>query len=243
MIYWIAIIRVNFVYPVILSIFFQKTKMNYKAVIFDLDGTLLNSLEDIADSANSVLSNHDLPTHKPDDYKIFVGSGISELMSRALPEKEKDPDTIDDYVKEFREEYARNRNVKTEPYAGIAAMLDELVSRKIKIAVLSNKLHAFTKQCVDELLPRWKFNIVMGLQNDIPPKPDPTSVLQIAKQLNIDPLHILYVGDSDIDMKTALAACMHPVGVLWGFRTKKELQKNGAKTLIEKPQELLDLIE
>jgi len=243
MIYWIAIIRVNFVYPVILSIFFQKTKMNYKAVIFDLDGTLLNSLEDIADSANSVLSNHDLPTHKPDDYKIFVGSGISELMSRALPEKEKDPDTIDDYVKEFREEYARNWNVKTEPYAGIAAMLDELVSRKIKIAVLSNKLHAFTKQCVDELLPRWKFNIVMGLQNDIPPKPDPTSALQIAKQLNIDPLHILYVGDSDIDMKTALAACMHPVGVLWGFRTKKELQKNGAKTLIEKPQELLDLIE
>jgi len=217
--------------------------MNYKAVIFDLDGTLLNSLEDIADSANSVLLNHDLPTHKPDDYKIFVGSGISELMSRALPEKEKDPDTIDDYVKEFREEYARNWNVKTEPYAGIAAMLDELVSRKIKIAVLSNKLHAFTKQCVDELLPRWKFNIVMGLQNDIPPKPDPTSALQIAKQLNIDPLHILYVGDSDIDMKTALAACMHPVGVLWGFRTKKELQKNGAKTLIEKPQELLDLIE
>ena len=216
--------------------------MNYKAVIFDLDGTLLNSLEDIADSANSVLSNHDLPTHKPDDYKIFVGSGISELMSRALPEKEKDPDTIDDYVKEFREEYARNWNVKTEPYAGIAAMLDELVSRKIKIAVLSNKLHAFTKQCVDELLPRWKFNIVMGLQNDIPPKPDPTSALQIAKQLNIDPLHILYVGDSDIDMKTALAACMHPVGVLWGFRTKKELQKNGAKTLIEKPQELLTLI-
>jgi phosphoglycolate phosphatase len=215
--------------------------MNYKAVIFDLDGTLLNSLEDIADSANSVLSNHDLPTHKPDDYKIFVGSGISELMTRALPEK--DPDTIDDYVKEFREEYARNWNVKTKPYAGIAAMLDELVSRKIKIAVLSNKLHAFTKQCVDELLPRWKFNIVMGLQNDIPPKPDPTSALQIAKQLNIDPPHILYVGDSDIDMKTALAACMHPVGVLWGFRTKKELQKNGAKTLIKKPQELLDLIE
>jgi phosphoglycolate phosphatase len=215
--------------------------MNYKAVIFDLDGTLLNSLEDIADSANGVLSNHDLPTHKPDDYKIFVGSGISELMTRALPEK--NPDTIDDYVKEFREEYARNWNVKTKPYAGIAAMLDELVSRKIKIAVLSNKLHAFTKQCVDELLPRWKFNIVMGLQNDIPPKPDPTSALQIAKQLNIDPPHILYVGDSDIDMKTALAACMHPVGVLWGFRTKKELQKNGAKTLIKKPQELLDLIE
>ena len=216
--------------------------MNYKAVIFDLDGTLLNSLEDIAGSVNKILSNHDLPTHKTDDYKIFVGSGISELMTRSLPEEERNPDTIDDYVEEFREEYARNWNAKTKPYAGIAAMLDELVSRKIKIAVLSNKLHAFTKQCVDELLPRWKFNIVMGLQNDIPPKPDPTSALQIAKQLNIDPPHILYVGDSDIDMKTAVAACMHPVGVLWGFRTKDELQKNGAKTLIERPQELLALI-
>jgi len=216
--------------------------MEFKAVIFDLDGTLINSLEDIADSANSVLATHCFPSHKPDDYKIFVGSGISELMTRALPEKKRNPDTIDDYVKEFREEYARNWNAKTKPYAGIAAMLDELVSRKIKIAVLSNKLHAFTKQCVDKLLPRWKFNIVMGLQNDIPPKPDPASALQIAKQLNIDPPHILYVGDSDIDMKTAVAACMHPVGVLWGFRTKEELQKNGAKTLIERPQELLELI-
>ncbi len=197
--------------------------MNYKAVIFDLDGTLFNSLEDIADSANSVLSNHDFSTHKPDDYKIFVGSGISELMTRALPEEERNPDTIDDYVKEFREEYACNWNAKIKPYAGIAAMLDELVSRKIKIAVLSKKLHAFTEQCVDKFLPRWKFNIVMGLQNDIPPKPDPTSALQIAKQLNIDPPHILYLGDSDIDMKTAVAAYMHPVGVLWGFRTKEEL--------------------
>jgi phosphoglycolate phosphatase len=216
--------------------------MEFKAVIFDLDGTLLNSLEDITDSANSVLSTHCFPTHKADDYKIFVGSGISELMTRALPEEERDPDTVDDYVKEYREEYGHNWNAKTKPYAGIAAMLDELVSRKIKLAVLSNKLHAFTKQCVDKLLPRWKFNIVMGLQNDIPPKPDPASALQIAKQLNIDPPHILYVGDSDIDMKTAVSACMHPVGVLWGFRTKEELQKNGAKTLIEKPQELLALI-
>lgn len=216
--------------------------MKFKAVIFDLDGTLLNSLEDIADSANSVLSNHDIPTHKPDDYKIFVGSGINELMTRALPEKERNSETINDYVKEFREEYARNWNAKTKSYDGIAAMFDELVSREIKIAVLSNKLHAFTKQCVDELLPRWKFNIVMGLQNDFPPKPDPTSALHIAKQLNIDPPHIIYVGDSDIDMKTAVAACMHPVGVLWGFRTKEELQKNGAKTLIERPRELLELM-
>ena len=216
--------------------------MEFKAVIFDLDGTLLNSLEDIAGSVNKILATHCFTTHKHDDYKMFVGSGISELMTRALPEEERNPDTIDDYVKEFREEYACNWNAKTKPYAGIAAMLDELVSRKIKIAVLSNKLHAFTKQCVDKLLPRWKFNIVMGLQNDIPPKPDPTSALQIAKQLNIDPPHILYVGDSDIDMKTAVAACMHPVGVLWGFRTKDELQKNGAKTLIERPQELLALI-
>ena len=216
--------------------------MNYKAVIFDLDGTLLNSLNDIADSANNVLANHGFFTHKVDDYKIFVGSGIKELMTRALPEKERNPDAIDDYVKQYREEYAQNWNNKTKPYDGIAEMLFKLVSRHIKIAVLSNKLHAFTKQCVDELLPQWEFDIVMGFQDSIPPKPDPTGALEIARQLNFSPSRIIYVGDSDIDMQTGVAAGMHTVGVLWGFRTKDELQKSGAKTLIEKPQELLALI-
>ncbi len=216
--------------------------MNYKAVIFDLDGTLLNSLEDIADSANSVLSDHGFPTHKPDDYRMFVGSGMSELMIRALPEEKRNAESIDDYVKEYRAEYSQNWNKKTKPYDGILEMLDVLTAISIKIAVLSNKLHAFTKQCVDELLPRWKFDVVVGFQNEIPPKPDPTGALQIAEQLNLSPSQILYVGDSDIDMKTGVAAGMHPVGVLWGFRTKEELQKNGAKTLIEKPQEILNLL-
>jgi phosphoglycolate phosphatase len=216
--------------------------MKYKAVIFDLDGTLLDSLEDIADSANTVLANHDFPTHKTDDYKILIGSGISELITLALPEKERNPDTIDDYVKQYREEYAKNWNKKTKPYNGIAELLDVLIAIDIKIAVLSNKLHAFTKQCVDELLPQWKFDVVMGFQNGIPPKPDPTGALEIGKQLNIPPPWIIYVGDSDIDMQTGVAAGMHAVGVIWGFRTKDELQKNGAKTLIEKPHELLSLI-
>ncbi len=191
--------------------------MNYKAVIFDLDGTLLNSLEDIADSANKVFENHGFPTHKLDAYRMFVGSGLNELMFRALPEEKRNTESIDDYVKEYRQEYTRNWNKKTKPYMGIAEMLDELVSRHIKIAVLSNKLHAFTKQCVDELLPNWKFDIVVGFQNGIPLKPDPTSVLQIAEQLNLSPSQILYVGDSDIDMKTGVAAGMHTVGVLWGL--------------------------
>ena len=216
--------------------------MNYKAVIFDLDGTLLNSLEDIADSANSVLSDHGFPTHKLYDYRMFVGSGLKELMIRALPEEKRNTESIDDYVKEYRQEYTRNWNKRTKPYMGIAEMLDELVSRRIKIAVLSNKLHVFTKQCVDELLANWTFDVVVGFQNEIPPKPDPTGALRIAKQLNLSPFQILYVGDSGIDMKTGVAAGMHTVGVLWGYRTKDELQKNGAKTLIEKPQELLALI-
>ena len=224
------------------SDFYQETQMNYKAVIFDLDGTLLNSLEDIADSANSVLSDHGFPTHKPDDYRMFVGSGISELMIRALPEEKRNTESIDDYVKEYRAEYSQNWNKKTKPYDGIPEMLDVLTAISIKIAVLSNKLHVFTKQCVDKLLPNWKFDVVVGFQNEIPPKPDPTGALQIAEQLNLSPFQILYVGDSDIDMKTGVAAGMHPVGVLWGFRTKEELQKSGAKTLIEKPQEILNLL-
>jgi len=203
---------------------------------------LLNSLEDIADSANSVLSDHGFPTHKPDDYRMFVGSGLNELMIRALPEEKRNAESIENYVKEYRQQYTRNWNKKTKPYDGIPEMLDVLTAISIKIAVLSNKLYAFTKQCVDELLPNWKFDVVVGFQNEIHPKPDPTSALQIAEQLNLSPSQILYVGDSDIDMKTGVTAGMYTVGVLWGFRPKEELQKSGAKTLIEKPQELLVLI-
>ncbi|MFA4835739.1 MAG: HAD family hydrolase [Dehalococcoidia bacterium] len=216
--------------------------MNFGAVVFDLDGTLLDTLEDIADSANRVLAGNGLPTHGLDDYRRFVGSGIDVLMARAMPTAERNGVLVTKYVEEFRKDYGRNWNNKTKPYPGVADTLDALAARHLKLAILSNKPHNFTLQCVAELLPRWKFDCVLGHQEGVPPKPDPAGAEQIVKQLKLDVSRILYVGDSDIDMQTAVAAGMFPVGALWGFRTLEELQKSGARSLIGRPQEVLDLL-
>ena len=212
------------------------------AVIFDLDGTLLNTLEDIANSANSVLESHGFPTHEIYEYRNFVGDGINMLITRVLPQDKQNDDTIRACVKAFREVYSRNWKVKTKPYDGVAEMLDELSARRLKLAVLSNKPDDFTKKCVDGLLPKWNFAIVLGYHSGSLRKPDPTGARQIAEYLNISPSHILYLGDSDVDMQTASAAGMFPVGALWGFRSMGELRASGARAVIERPQELLTLL-
>ena len=216
--------------------------MHFKAIVFDLDGTLLDTLEDIANSANTVLARHGFPTHNLDDYRNFVGDGVTTLITRVLPGEKRHDDTIAECVRAFREEYSRNWNVKTTPYDGVAEMLDELAARHLKLAVLSNKPDDFTKKCVIELLPDWTFEIVLGLHSGIPPKPDPTGARQIAEHLSVPPSRILYVGDSGVDMKTAIAAGMFPVGVLWGFRSREELQDNGAQALIQRPQDILAVL-
>ncbi|MCL0061042.1 HAD family hydrolase [Dehalococcoidia bacterium] len=216
--------------------------MRFEAVVFDLDGTLLDTLEDIADSANAVLAKRHFPTHNVEDYRYFVGDGLPTLLSRILPQESRNDNIIKECVQRFREEYGRNWNVKTKPYDGVAEMLDALAVRHLKMAVLSNKPDDFTKKCVVELLPKWTFEIVLGLHSGIPPKPDPTGAHQVADYLSIPPSQILYVGDSAIDMKTAIAAGMYPLGVLWGFRSREELEDNGARTLIERPQEILALL-
>ena len=216
--------------------------MQFMAVIFDLDGTLLNTLEDIANSANSVLASHDFPTHNIYDYRNFVGDGINMLITRVLPEDKRNDDTIRKCVNAFREAYRRNWNVKTKPYDGVAEMLDELSARRLKLAVLSNKPDDFTKKCVAGLLPKWNFTMVLGYHSGALRKPDPTGARQIAEYLSLSPAHILYLGDSDVDMKTASAAGMFPVGALWGFRSMEELRAGGARAVIERPQELLTLL-
>jgi phosphoglycolate phosphatase len=140
---------------------------------------------------------------------------------------------------EFQKEYGRNGNAYTRPYPGIADMLNELQVRHIRLAILSNKPHEFTQQCVKEFLYHWTFEVVLGYHDTIPPKPDPTGALRIADQCHLSPSRILYVGDSGIDMQTAKAVGMFPMGALWGFRSKEELLKNGAQALIQKPQDLL----
>jgi len=217
--------------------------MGFQAVIFDLDGTLLNTLADIADSANSVLSRHGFPTHVSDAYRYFIGDGVTMLMTRALPAEERTDDVVADCATGFRETYHRTWNVNTRPYMGIAELLDALSARDVKMAVLSNKPDDFTRLCVHEFLADWPFEIILGLRHGVPQKPDPTGALEIAEHLGMSPDRILYLGDSAVDMKTAVNAGMFPMGALWGFRPLEELLENGAQAVIKEPMELLDYLD
>jgi phosphoglycolate phosphatase len=216
--------------------------MPYKAILFDLDGTLLNTLEDLGNAVNRVLSKKGFPTHKLDAYRYFIGEGTTMLITRALPKEKLNDSTIRACQEAFLKDYGHNWNVKTRPYDGVTEMLDALTARRLKMAVLSNKPHVFTKRCVTDLLSTWAFAAVVGESDTVPQKPDPAGALKVAECLNIPPADFLYLGDSAIDMKTAIAAGMFPVGVLWGFRPMEELKENGAQALIERPLEILNLL-
>mgnify|MGYP000885794739 CR=1 FL=1 len=217
--------------------------MKFKAVIFDLDGTLLNTLEDLANSMNAVLSKLGLPLHNTEKYKYFVGTGLRNLVRKALPEEKQDDVTVDSCLAAMREEYSRRWADKTRPYDGIPELLDELTKRNIKMSILSNKAHEFTELIVDKFLSKWRFEAVFGERPSVPKKPDPTAALEIARLLAVPPGEFLYLGDSGTDMKTANEAGMYAVGVLWGFRKEEELTANGARAVISKPADLIGLLE
>lgn len=215
----------------------------YKAVVFDLDGTLLDSLEDLADSMNIVLEKCGFPTHPIEDYKYFVGDGMYTLVERTVPEEKKlDKELIEKCFLMMKEEYGQRWSKKTRPYPQIPKLLTNLAELGMKMTVLSNKPHEFTKIIVCKLLSDWDFEVVLGQRPGIPKKPDPKGAFDIAESLKICPEEILYLGDTNVDMKTATRAGMYPVGVLWGFRGAEELKGNGAKILIKKPLDLLDVL-
>ena len=216
--------------------------MIYRGVIFDLDGTLVNSLEDLSDSMNSVLRDNKFPTHSLAAYREFIGNGLRNLVSRSLPEGNKNDIVIDRCYKLMLEVYRNNLTKKTKPYEGITELLNELVSRKIKLAVFSNKADEFTKKVVLTLLPDWHFDPIIGLTTEEHKKPNPHCALQICRELGFSNKEILYVGDSGIDMQTANNAVIYAVGALWGFRTEEELISNGAKYLLHQPSDLLKLL-
>lgn len=216
--------------------------MKYSAVLFDLDGTLLDTLKDIADSVNSALGHLGFPRHELEAYKYFVGNGGEVLATRALPKRHRKAATVDKLVTYINEEYSKRWVNNTRLYQGIPSLLDALTSSGIKMAILSNKQHSFTELMVSRLLPRWRFELVVGALPSVPKKPNPTAALQIAQRLNIRPLEFLYLGDSDVDMKVATAADMYPIGALWGFRTADELLSSGARALIQQPTDLLHLL-
>lgn len=216
--------------------------MSYHAVLFDLDGTLLDTLDDLADASNSALGQLGFPAHPSEAYKYFIGDGVETLVRRALPADRVEPPLVSRCTELVREAYAERWAVKTRPYPGVPELLDKLSDLRIPMAVLSNKPDHFTRLCVERLLPRWAFAAVVGAQPNLARKPDPAGALAIAAQLAVAPREILYLGDTNTDMQTAVAADMFPVGALWGFRTADELRASGAQMLLERPLDLLPIL-
>jgi phosphoglycolate phosphatase len=215
---------------------------SYRAAVFDLDGTLLDSLNELGIAANTILEKNGFPTHPLERYKLFVGEGAEILMRRALGEKASDDAIVSRCLSEFLTEYHNLCGRYASLYPGIPELLDTLCKRGLKLAVLSNKPHHLTLKNIDLFLKEVPFELVLGHRDGIPKKPDPHGAFEILDHLKIKPEECLYLGDTAIDMKTAAAAGLYPVGVLWGFRDKEELLANGARTLINHPLDLMRLL-
>ena len=214
----------------------------YKCVVFDLDGTLVNSLDDLADSVNKALEINGLPTHPYDAYKYFVGNGRAKLIERAMGDASKDEELKAKVTKDYDDDYIIHCLDKTKPYDGIVEMLKSLKQNGIKINVLSNKPDEFVKNMLDKLFDGIEFDIAWGKKAQYPTKPDPSSVLALLDELSVDKNDCLYVGDSNVDVITARNAGLDFCGVLWGFRTKEELEGEGAEITVSSSDELYRVI-
>ncbi len=214
--------------------------VKFLAVIFDLDGTLADTLEDLANATNWALEQLGLPTHGIEEYRYLVGSGRTELCRRAIPAERQD--LLDQTIQLMTQYYADHCFDTTRLYPGIADAVKSLSARGLKIAVLSNKPHDFVGVTINRLFGDFKFDILQGDADHLPRKPDPTGALQIARKLQVDPNRIAYVGDTCIDMETANRAGMYAIGVLWGFRDRKELEESGARIVVQTAQELYQAI-
>jgi phosphoglycolate phosphatase len=207
-----------------------------RAVLLDLDGTLVDSLPDLAAAANRVLAELGAPAHAAADYRGFIGRGVAVLMERALPPGSS-PEMVQRAVELMREDYSRSWAVATRPYAGVQDMLDSMRRAGLSLAVLSNKPHEFTEQFAEAFFPAGTFDHVLGASPDRPHKPDPAPALELARRLEADPAECALLGDSAVDALTARAAGMAAVGALWGYRGKGELLEAGAEYLAESPAE------
>jgi phosphoglycolate phosphatase len=214
----------------------------FDAALFDLDGTLLDTLEDLADSMNAVLAARGLPVHPSDAYRYFVGDGVGNLVRRALPEASRDEATVPRIAAEMRRAYRERWDAKTKPYDGIEEMLEGLRAAGVRLAVLSNKPEDFTILCVEKMLDAGRFEIIRGARDGVPRKPDPIGAVEIAAAMDLPPGRFLYVGDTNTDMQTAVAAGMYAVGVSWGFRPAEELRENGAQTIVDRPADVVGLL-
>ena len=213
-----------------------------KLVIFDLDGTLINSIEDLGQAANYALSKNGFPTHSLASYPFFVGNGVRNLIRKALPEENRNDTTIDSLLKDFKEYYDEHNVDSTKPYDGIMELLKQLQEQGVKLAVASNKYQKATEKIVSQLFPDIKFVSVQGQQDGVNVKPDPSIVFNILGVALVPKAEVLYVGDSGVDMETARRACVDSVGVTWGFRSEKELNEYHADRIVHRASDIFDIV-
>lgn len=211
------------------------------AVIFDLDGTLLNTLGDLRAATNHALEVRGLPPHSMEEIRQFIGNGIRLLICRAMPEGTPEAE-IDAALDDFKAYYAAHIHDRTVPYDGISQLLTALRKRGIKVAVLSNKIDSASQQLIEYFFPG-KTDVVFGEHVGVPRKPDPTSCRMVMQQLGVQPEQVLYVGDSGTDMQTAKNAGLYAVGVTWGFRSKEVLLEYGADVLVHRPEQILQILD
>ena len=212
-----------------------------KAFIFDLDGTLIDSLADIAESINRMLDAQGYPRCEQEVFKQIVGDGMEKLVERALPEHARSDELIKVCVEEYRAHYDTLWNAQTRPYDGIVAMLAELKGRGMKLGVISNKAHRFTVPMTEHFFGTGVFDHILGQRAEVPRKPDSAGAHEMAAFLGLQTNEMAYVGDSGIDMEFAKNSGMQAIGVRWGFRSEAELLECGADVLISHPAELFDL--
>lgn len=216
--------------------------MKVEGIIFDLDGTLVHTIEDIAGAANELFARHGLPEHDIEYYLNWIGNGAVKFIERAHG-KPVSKEQLRAYVNEFKDIYAHNLHDKSRVYEGVPQLLDELVGRGIRISILSNKPHDLTREVAEYYLSDWPLVPVFGQREEVPRKPDPAGAIEIAEMMGLEPAEIMFVGDSDNDILTAQAAGMFPVAVSWGYGRLVKEPVEGDYPMINDPSELLTLID
>lgn len=214
----------------------------YKGIIFDLDGTLLDTIEDISDSVNMALMEFGFPTHTYEEYKLKLGNGFRDLIEKSVPDGS-DKDTIDKVLDLFTKYYKDNFKNKTKQYNGIIELLEVLNRKGYKLAINSNKRDDYTNSLSSKIFSQIPFIAVFGERRGIPKKPDPTSTLEIVGLMGLTNREVIFIGDSNTDILTANNAKVDSIGVTWGFRTYEELKSNGATYIVSDPMEILNIVE
>ena len=212
-----------------------------KAVLFDLDGTLVNSLNDLADATNFALEYLGFPTHEVEKFKYFVGDGIPKLIERVLPAEKCDEEHKNKCLELFFQYYSVHFADKTKVYTDVPELVNQLKKQGIAMAVVSNKAQEMTNLVVNKLYGD-TFDLVLGKREGVPAKPDPAMLKLAASEIKIRPENCAFIGDSGMDMAAAVGAGMLPIGVLWGFRTEEELKSNGAEYILNNPKDIFRII-